>query len=79
MTCTDYFSLILCSRSHDELTRAERQALLKHLVACPDCLVWTAGAWLRDLHDRPEQALAHLVDGMQSHRTDLLADDPEAA
>jgi hypothetical protein len=42
MTCADFQSLIRFPRSHEPPTRAERHALLKHVIECPECLEWTA-------------------------------------
>jgi hypothetical protein len=65
MTCVDFATLIACPRSHEQLTRAERRTLLTHVIECPECLRWTASAWLRDMHERPDDAMAHLVGGIE--------------
>jgi hypothetical protein len=77
VTCRFFLHIIASGRSFDEMTRAERTALVAHAMACPDCLGRAVAVFAGELLQDPVGALADVADGARWSRADRAAADPE--
>ena len=65
-------------RHYEQLTRAERRALVDHLFACDICAQMCVGTMLDYLRDDPRDAMERMAVGLECARRDRDAQDPEA-